>query len=43
MGEINLEKQFAAIGKGFMELMQKERLASYKELNKRAQKGGGTR
>jgi len=43
MGEINLEKQFAEIGKGFMELMQKERLASYKELNKRSQKGGGTR
>jgi hypothetical protein len=40
MGEINLEKQFTEIGKGFMELMQKERLASYKELNKRAQKGG---
>jgi hypothetical protein len=40
MSEKNIEVQFAEIGNAFMEFMQKTRLASFKELNKRAQKGG---
>jgi lysophospholipase L1-like esterase len=40
MNEMNIERRFAEIGKAWFEFTTKARLASFKELNQRAQKEG---